>query len=469
MPPTTKQQAAPTDRREDTRWLVRSVSLPVQECLSCDWPTFLRTLHGAWRQSTDLANWASHTLARLDVVRTPDMKELPPLSKVDLYALAFGREKERMGKQHYRCCECARKFTHNGQAPDHKRGKTDCAGSGRPTVALDRVTLPPVAGEFGGSGWEGAKIAAASLLRWVEAKYRKERGKVVWRRERRTPEFLYPVPFPVHQQAWEVFFDERGRPVVIVQLPGGRVSLRLRNGPEFAHAVEVLRKIEAGDVAKMELKICRQRAYSQHYRKDTDRPAATGRKDSYRVMIRVSYRTEAAAVTDGVLAELKTGSAPFLRLSVAGLHESHWHCRHAVTWIVRHRRFLDRLADDTKYEKRWPRKKRRRLNARYDRVCGKHANRMKSFLQETAAQVVNHCVRNNVGVLSYDDADRSFVSEFPWFLLKERLRQKCDESGIVFRTASGDAADGAGEEDVAEADCRGDVASISANLASREE
>jgi len=43
------------------RTIRRSIALPVQECTSITWKDFMRVLHGAWRQSTDLANWASHS------------------------------------------------------------------------------------------------------------------------------------------------------------------------------------------------------------------------------------------------------------------------------------------------------------------------------------------------------------------------------------------------------------------------
>ena len=59
------------------RLLTRSISLPVQASLSCPWPEFARLLRACWRHSTDLANWASHALCRLDVVRTPGIWRRP--------------------------------------------------------------------------------------------------------------------------------------------------------------------------------------------------------------------------------------------------------------------------------------------------------------------------------------------------------------------------------------------------------
>ncbi len=390
----TKKPPAPLERK----WLTRSISLPVQEALNMEWRDFMAQIRACWRQSTDLANWASQTLARSDVVRTPGMKELPPLAFVDLYALAFGRLKERAAKKE---------------------------GKGPLPVVLPQVDGP--------TEWAGGKIAAASLLRAVDRKYRKERGKIVWRRERRTPEYLYPVPFPVHQQAWSVWFDDtknRHQPVVAVGLPGGRVALRLRNGPEFLREIKVLEQIEAGEVAQQELKICLQNSHA-HARLGTDRQAGGGHRQSFRVMLRISCRLEVIDCGQNKVIEAKTGRDPFVTLTDPGVRTWVLHAPWARNWSVEHRKFLNDFADDLKHEKRWPGNKRRNLNQYRERRCEKHARRMKSFLQETAAQVVGWAARQGCGRLLWDDADRSFAEEFPWFKLTECVQNKCDEAGIV--------------------------------------
>lgn len=375
--------------REDTKWLIRSVSLPVAECTSHSWKDFMKILHGAWRHSTDLANWASQALARNDVVRTPSLKCLPAMPPIYLYGLAFGEKKK-------------------GTPPQYD----------------------------GHEAWEGAKIAAATLLRKVERKYRQERGKIVWRRERRTPEYLYPYPFPVHQQAWVPSLDTKKRPLLHLALPGSRVALRLRNGPEFVRAMEVFRQICEGEIAQQELTLCRQRSHASHRAEGGERQPGGGHRESYRIMARIAYRYEAPSQREGLTAELTTGLDPFLKLVIPGSHEWVLHAPWARSWIVEHRKFLNQFADDLKYEKRWPGSKRRGLNRYRERRCDKHANRMKSFLQETAAQVVGHAARRGAGAILFDDADRSFAPEFPWFALRERLSQKCDEAGLVFQAAS---------------------------------
>lgn len=384
------------------------------------WPEFLKLLHSCWRESTGLANWASHTLARLDCVRTPAMTELPKWEPPDLYALAFGRAKE---------------------------GKPRKEGKG---------PLPVVEAQYGGDFWAGAKIAAATLLRKVARKYAAERGKVIWRRDRRTPEFLYPYPFPVHQQAWVPYYNETGRPCVNLALPGGRVAVRLRGGPEFSRQLAAFRLLVDGEAKQLELSLCRQRAGASHRREDAQRLPGGGHRESYRVMVRIACQVPVWSVPpEGLTAALRTGGDPFLTLAVADQPPWVLHAPWVRHWVAEHRKFLDAFADDLKYEKRWPSSKRRGLNRYRERRCDKHARRMKSFLQQTAAQVVGHAVRRKVARIRYDDADRSFVGEFPWFALAERFRQKCDEAGIVLESAASGAAVGTEEMPEANAEVDG--------------
>lgn len=392
-----------------TKIITRSIALPVQECLSGEWKGFMRFLHGCWQHSTSLANWASHTLRRLDVVRTPGMKQLPKWEAVDLYALAFGRDRER---------------------PARKAGKPN---------------LPVVVAEYdGGDFWHGAKVAAATLLRKVQSKYVRERGKIIWRRERRTPEFLYPYPFPVHQQAWTVFFNERNQPVLNMALPGGRVSLRLRQGDEFRHALRVLHGIAEGNIKQQELMITRQPS-NAHSRLDSQRLPGGGHRQSYRVMVKISYQREVGECGNDAIATLRTGSSPFLTMLIGDAPPFVLHAEQARNWIVEHGLFLQRFSEDLKYEKRWPAHKRRSLNRYRERRCEKHHRRMKSFLQMTAAQFVGHAARRKVGRIEYDDEDRAFVSKFPWHELRSCLQNKCDEQGIVFAASGSVVEDGDNE------------------------
>lgn len=388
----------------ERRQFTRSISLPVQDCLSHSWAEFCQMLHAAWRQSTDLANWASHTLYRLDVVRVPGMLCLPKYEAIDLYAMAFGRAKER---------------------PARKEAKG---------------TLPIVEPHYDDPSdfWDGQKICAATLLRKVQRKYLQERGKIVWRRDRRTPQFLYPFPFPVHKDAWLPFRNDKGAPVIALNLAGNRVSLRLRGGDEFRTALDVLDGIASGEIAQQELSICSQCNFGRNGRRYEERDPGGSNRVPYRVMLRISYRREAVVPieADTVEALCQTGRDPFLTLSVGDLPPFVIHAPQVRRWIVEHQAFLQSFADDLKYEKRWPAKRRRALNGYRERRCEKHARRMKTFFQETAAHVVCHAIRKKATRILLDDEDRNFVSPFPWHQLEESFRTKCENEGLSFRLAA---------------------------------
>lgn len=383
----------------------RSFSLPVQDCLSHPWPDLMRIVHESWRQSTDLANWASRTLQRLDVVRVPGMKCLPAWEAVDLYALAFGREREK---------------------PARKAGKPP---------------LPVVVPHYeSGDFWDGGKICAATLLRKVTRKYCKERGKIVWRRDRRSPEFLYPYPFPVHQDSWLPFRNERGAPCVNLKLPGGVVSLRLRGGDEFRPALRLLDSVIDGELQQQELSICRQSSHGHNGHLMEERRPGGGQRQTYRLMIRFAYKREViVSDCDKIIATCRTGRDPFLTLAIGDMPPFVLHAPWARQWIVEHQIFLQQFADDLKFEKRWPSKKRRSLNGYRERRCEKHRRRMKSFLQETAHQIVSHASRKNATHFVFDSTDRRFVCPFPWHELEGCLENKCAENGISFSlSASGE-------------------------------
>lgn len=427
--------------------LQRSISLPVQTCLSHEWPEFMRIVHNAWQQSTALANWASHTLTLHDVVRLPSMKELPKYENVDLYALAFGREQERQGRQLWQCSACKKRWfpskTDNGLAPSHKNGKNECEGSGKQTIPLERTVLPVVTGQLNGDDWQGAKSCAASLIQKVQKKYLRDRAQRIWLRKRRSPEFTYPYPFPVHQDSWVAMFGEHGELIVNLQMPGGRVSLRLRSGDQFRPQLRVLAGIINGDIKQQGLEVDAQLSHGSNGKQVNGRKPGGGQRQSFRVMLRISYPLEIYAGSKEGTATLTTGVDPFLTLQIADKpFASVWHCPWVTNWIIEHRKFLDDFSDDLKFEKRWPSKKRRSLNRYRERRCEKHDRRMKSWRQQTVHQVAVMLSRNDVSELVYDDSNRDFMEEFPWYNFKTDLENKCAEFGIVVRaSASGEAMD----------------------------
>jgi hypothetical protein len=62
---------------------------------------------------------------------------------------------------------------------------------------------------------------------------------------------------------------------------------------------------------------------------------------------------------------------------------------------------------------------------------------MRSAVQEVAAHVVGHAMRQKSGVLEYDDAVTRFCADLPFAALRARIRTKWEEAGLAFAYASG--------------------------------
>lgn len=430
-----RQEARPTPKK----WVQRSLSFPVQECRSMPWKELMQLLHDSWRHSTMLANWARHTLTCCDIVRTPELTVLPEYRPVDLYALAFGRAGEKQSRLRVGCPECRRSWWPvqvNGCVPEHGPEGKPCPGVGKPLAERPRGTLPAVPVHYDAAGfWGGAKSSAQSILKKVQTKYAQERLRTIWLRERRSPEFVYPYPFPVHQDSWVPSLGDSKALLINLALPGGRVALRLRRDNSRPHFLRTFEEIVAGDVAQQELTISRQRSHANVPR-DFQRSPGGDQRTGYRVMVRIAYRREVLDNPDQVTATVTTGSAPFLTVLVPGRPPWLLYAPWVQRWIAEHRRFLFEFANDMKFEKRWPRRKREAMQSYSDARCDKHAKRMKTFRLQTAAQVVGYCSRNHCGRIVWDCRDRTFAESFPWSLLETDLQNKCDEAAIYLETVA---------------------------------
>lgn len=416
----------------------RCISLPVLQCTSAPWDEFERQVIRCWELSTNLANWAAHTLRAHDATRLPGMKELPRLDAVDLYALAFGRLKERSSRERATCPVCRRQFFPSqlieGHTPPHQRGtrkKYDCPGG--QAVPVPRKVLPVTTGSCcDAADWGGGKIAASTVLRKVERDYKTYRGKIIWRQERRTPEYLFPFSFPVHQSQWEAFMMD-GRPFVSIGLPGGRVTLRLKNGPDLAGKIKVFKQIAEGGLPHLELKITAESSRA-HCRLVRDKRPGDEPARALLLMLDMVYKLEVYDSPADKIAVIKTGKAPLFSMTIEGDERPFQLFAEEIRQaIIAHRRFLDRFANDLKFEKRWPRRARKRRNRRQTTGCGVHARRMVTFREQAASQFVSHAARRGCGVIMYDDTDKSFSEEMPWFLIAQQFEETCAKHGLRFR------------------------------------
>lgn len=384
--------------------VIRAFELPLQHCDKETWPLFRE----CWRHSTDLANWAARYLAAHDPGRKPGDKKLRPYKMPYLYGLA------------------PKQF----------------------------------------AGWKffaGAMQTAGSIIRKVEKKYKQERFEAVWMGRRRTPEFSYPFPWPVHNQSWrDAWIDDSGKPCVSVALPGGAVDLRLRGGPEFGRQMaqfrETVKQFAAwkatptNDRPKRpwaELVIREQSCSSGCHRPTIVEKTAGGGQDRHqRVMVKMVASLPVQQRTGDRVLTLTTDPNAFWVVELDGRQA--WvlnadHVKRAYQWIAKHEDTLQRLAQDSKAERRLRSEDLLRLNEFREKRCEKHRKRMSSWLHETAAQLVGFAQRQHVGHILYRDVEQGFIERFPWAALKSKLKDKCDLAGVRLDCAS----DGEGGTNVA--------------------
>lgn len=105
-------------------------------------------------------------------------------------------------------------------------------------------------------------------------------------------------------------------------------------------------------------------------------------------------------------------------------------------WIAEHRERLQSLSDDRKAERRNHRK-RRGINRYTEQVCERHHNRMRSFMQETAAMIAKWAARQQCNTVLWDDwpaeqsrPNESRFTQFPWSEFRTLLTQRLSRDGI---------------------------------------
>lgn len=268
-----------------------------------------------------------------------------------------------------------------------------------------------------------------SLEQAVKGKYRALRVKLATC-QISLPSVRYPVPIPVHHQAWKVWRDDGGRMLLSFPLGEGRITVRLRGGREYRRQIAGLRAIMDGDGVQAELAIYRASVSLSDNR--------IGDTPTTRVMAKmVAWLPRGERKGDGVAALLTGGDAFLALLNEEKQRIWGWNADHVRRWIMRHDRELQRLREDLKAEKRLGRE-RDGILARMEMLSRNQNARMHTFCHDVAKQVVNALRRQRIGLVLYTDIDRSYMEHFPWAKLSGLLAEKCARAGIEF--ASGDAA-----------------------------
>lgn len=275
----------------------------------------------------------------------------------------------------------------------------------------------PVTGFPGwATDWASATASAQCVLRAVHEKYIRERPAIMGRFEHALLSYKFPQPFPVHNQDWRTAFvddgDQHGEyPVVMLNLPAvGKVKLRLKRDAGFHRQAAQFRAMHNGTATKGAAALYR------------------NRKGQVLVKMVGTFAREDRGGTPNVCF-LHTDPNALLVAEINGRRVTVTnadHMKRALEIIkvthARHKSFLERSRQDKKREVRMDRTRRRYLNEAVEQRCEKNHRRIKTAVQQVAAQVARLCERQRVGVICYDDSCQAFLPQgFEWFNLKETI------------------------------------------------
>lgn len=377
----------------------------------------------------------------------PTTKEMPRTMATVTRAVTFsvakvhdgGTWKEFMQTMH----ECWRIVTAASNGCMRHYVQTDQAG---PTVgqipACPKLYCYPLVTRFYP---ELHTSVAASVARSTEREYRRNRIQF-WRGNMAVPLYRYPAPYPIPKQKWSPCLVDGQRPGVCFATGSrkgdgiNRWTLTLSGGPGFARQLKQFRQILAGEADRCDLTIYRQRCGGTGHNQTSEKSAGGASRVSYRVMVKIVAKFQVAdrPAPTGALV-LKTDPEALWVACHDGRCVQPWvlnadDARKWLAWMKQshldHAARRQRLAEDSKLERRTHVGHRGQLQGAMDTMCEKHRRRLKTFCAQAAASVVGYCRRQGLATLIYDDTERGWMPSFPWSKLKTELRNRCEAAGI---------------------------------------
>jgi hypothetical protein len=260
-------------------------------------------------------------------------------------------------------------------------------------------------------------VTVAGLEQTVKAKYRAKRYEVIWTCASALPTYRYPTPFPIPNQAWMALHDESGRPLVSARIGEKRWTMRLKGGARFRRQLAGFEQIANGAASQGEMAIFQ------------------SGKDLMCKLVAWLPRQSKTGERTGVLTARSTAESLLVALNQKDEKLWVYNADHLPRWASEHRKQLQRWSEDQKAEHRpVPPFAERRAHA-----ARKYKQRMASACHQIAAMLVGYADRRRFAGIKWDDSDKSFAPEFPWFQLKELISEKADAAGIEFEHASSEA------------------------------
>lgn len=272
---------------------------------------------------------------------------------------------------------------------------------------------------YGERDWSGWSQSAAAVLRATEAKYRSCRYEVVWTGSRQLPSMRFPQPYPVHNAAWRLTEGPDGGVSFGCLLPTGRIAVRLKGGHRYRRQLAGLRHL----IEHPEL-----RGEASIYKRGND------------IVVKLVgwFPRDKQRDATGTMYVL-TDKESFL-VGLNARDERLWiiHGDRAREWSRRYYAGLQRWRDDQKYEMRHPKRQQRKTAEDQQKRTRKFRNRINTFVDESAAQIVNHAKRRRLAKIVYNDSETGYYRDFPWYRLRDAIQTRCHQAGIEFEHSTDD-------------------------------
>jgi hypothetical protein len=229
----------------------------------------------------------------------------------------------------------------------------------------------------------------------------------------------YPYPYPIHNAGWKLTEHPDGGVMFTATLPSGRREVRLKGGHKFRRQLTGLRHLMQHPALRSEASVYRR-----------------GNEIFVKMVGWFPRQTDQQA--EGTL-YLRTGKTEFL----VGLNAKDerlfiFNGDRVRRWLVRHENMMQRWREDMKFERRRPKREAKKHAEDMQLAVKKLRSRVNSFIDETAAQCVNHARRRKLALIKLDDTERSYFRDFQWYRFAELLAQKCNAAGIAFERSSGE-------------------------------
>lgn len=287
--------------------------------------------------------------------------------------------------------------------------------------------------------------AVASMEQTIKRRYSAKRLQILWTRECSVSNYRYPYPAAFPRQSWKPSYETAGKEsgdlvpcVSLVMRRGERFLLQLRAGKEFRRQLADFKAIVDGRAFGGEISFVRKKVSDDHHNGVTDRDSG-GQKAHYRIMCKIAgwFPKKDPGERSGTLFVRTDVDAMIVALDEKGERLWWYNGDDIKRMQARHKRRLDRLQDDHKHEFR-PNAKFQSLRETF--VLNQQEY-LKNSIHQMASSVCGLASRRKYAEIKYDDSERRYCEQFPWFSLANRLKSKCTELGLEFTHSSTEVVD----------------------------